>query len=224
MIGGMVLSVAGSTVGWLMPYSMGAVLGGGVVRSFGLLSTYLMAAMLAEALDHVEWKSGFRCDGFSAAVVSIAMTVGMGVGSGLFNMGLGAVNYVPPLADGTVVAQTAAAQNYFIFGYFGFPLISYALVFVLMLFFKAEKDMPQIRLDITARRKAEAEAQGLVYVSPEEKARLEVEEQDRIAEEKRIEELKAKCAKKGLDFATEEAAYQEKLAKKAAKGKKGKKK
>jgi GPH family glycoside/pentoside/hexuronide:cation symporter len=133
-------------------------------------------------------------------------------------MGLGAVRYAPPLADGTVVAQSAAAQSYFIFGYFGFPLITYALVFILMLLFRAEKDMPQIRLDITARRKAEAEARGEVYLSTEEKARLEAEEHDRIAEKKRIEELRARCARKGLSFEEEEAEYQKKRTKKNAKG------
>ena len=37
------------------------------------------------------------------------------------------------------------------------------------------------------------------------------------AEEKRLEELKAKCEKKGLNFAEEEAKYQAKLAEKKAK-------
>lgn len=48
------------------------------------------------------------------------------------------------------------------------------------------------------------------------------EEHDRIAEEKRIEELKTKCAKKGLSFESEEAKYQEKLAEKKTKAEKKK--
>ena len=50
--------------------------------------------------------------------------------------------------------------------------------------------------------------------------RLEQEELDRVAEQKRIAELKAKCEKKGLDFDTEEKKYQEKLAAKQRKSKK----
>ena len=88
--------------------------------------------------------------------------------------------------------------------------------------------MPQITADITARHKAEAEARGEVYISPEEKAAIEQEELEKKAEEKRIEELKEKCAKKGLDFQEEERKYQEKLAaqraKEEAKAKKKKKK
>jgi GPH family glycoside/pentoside/hexuronide:cation symporter len=71
--------------------------------------------------------------------------------------------------------------------------------------------------DITARHKAEAEARGEVYLSIEEKAALEQAENDRIAEENRIKELKAKCEKKGLRFEDEEAKYQAKLAEKKAK-------
>lgn len=52
---------------------------------------------------------------------------------------------------------------------------------------------------------------GIEYVSPEKQAARELAAQERIAEEKRIEELKAKCEKNSLSFETEEAKYQEKL-------------
>ena len=52
--------------------NMVVVLGGLLVKSTGALPTYIMAALLAEALDHVEWKNSFRADGFSASVNSIA--------------------------------------------------------------------------------------------------------------------------------------------------------
>lgn len=43
---------------------------------------------------------------------------------------------------------------------------------------------------------------------------------DEVAEKKRIEELRAKCRKKGLDFEEEEAKYQAKKAEKEKKKKK----
>lgn len=217
MLYGMIMSVIGALIGWLQPHNMGIVLLSLVVRSFGLLPTYLMAAMLAEALDHIEWKNGFRCDGFSASIVSIAATVAMGVGTGLYNLGLGAFGYQAPAADGSWVAQSEFLQNYFVFGYFGVPMIAYLIVFGLMFFFDVEKYVPEMTADITARHKAEAEARGEVYLSIEEKAALEQAENDRIAEENRIAELKAKCEKKGLRFEEEEAKYQAKLAEKKAK-------
>ena len=221
MLVGMTMSFAGALIGWLQPRDMGVVLISLVIRSFGLLPSYLMAAMLAEALDHIEWKNGFRCDGLSASVVSITMTMGMGIAIGLFNLGLGSLGYMPPAADGALAAQTVSVQNYFVFGYFGVPMLTYLCVFILMLFFKVEPLMPQIQADITARHKAEAEARGEVYMSIEEKAALEEAENDRIAEENRIAELKTRCEKKGLNFAEEEAKYQAKLAGKKAKAEAG---
>ena len=108
-------------------------------------------------------------------------------------------------------------QNYFVFGYQGLLSIGAIITFVLFLFFKVEKEMPTIQADITARHKAEAEAAGVEWISPEELTAREQAENDRIAEENRIKELKAKCEKKGLDFDAEEAKYQAKLAAKKAK-------
>jgi GPH family glycoside/pentoside/hexuronide:cation symporter len=217
MLGGMLLSIAGSVVCFIKPDSLPIVLAGIVIRSFGLLPTYLEIGMRADALDHVEWKNKFRCDGFTASIVSIFVTVSLGLGTGLYNLGLGATGYLPPLADGTWVAQSNTVRNFLIFGFLGFSLLTYAAIFILMLFFKVEKHIPQIHADITARHRLEAEAQGEVYVSPEEKARAEQEALDAAAEKKRIEELKARCAEKGLAFEKEETKHQQKLAAKAAK-------
>ena len=76
--------------------------------------------------------------------------------------------------------------------------------------------MQQRVRDFIKRRKAEAEARGIV-ISSEERAAMEQEEQGRKAEEKRIEELHERCRKKGLNFDEEEAKYQKKLADKKAK-------
>ena len=77
---------------------------------------------------------------------------------------------------------------------------------------------------LTERRKAGAAAGGEVYLSPEERAEKEAALQEAEAEKKRIEELKARCAAKGLDFDQEEAKYQAKLAAKKAKADNKKKK
>ena len=53
--------------------------------------------------------------------------------------------------------------------------------------------MQQRVRDFIKRRKAEAEARGIVYISSEERAAMEQEEQGRKAEEKRIEELHERC-------------------------------
>jgi GPH family glycoside/pentoside/hexuronide:cation symporter len=216
-IAGMLLSVVGCIICMLSPRNLPIVLAGMMIYAFGRLPTYTLNSIFADALDHVEWKTGFRPDGLSASIWTIIMTVSMGVATGLFNMGLGITGYTAPLADGTIIPQSQAVQSYIIFSMFGVPAIGLGLIGILMLFFKVEKQLPQIRAAITARHKAEAEARGEVYVSLEEKAAQEQARLDQIAEEKRVEELRAKCAKKGVSFDEEEAKYQSKLAAKKAK-------
>ena len=215
---GLLISAVFGFIFMLNPTNMGFVLGILAIRAFGALPlTYIMMAMFADALDHVEWKAGFRVDGFSMSVYTIIFTVAAGVAQGLFNFGLTKFGYVPPAADGSWVAQSQTVQNYFVFGYQGLFAIGCVITFILFLFFKVEKELPTIQADITARHKAEAAAAGIEWISPEEKAAREQEENDRIAEENRIAELKAKCEKKGLSFEEEEAKYQAKLAEKQAK-------
>ncbi|MBR1842004.1 MAG: MFS transporter [Oscillospiraceae bacterium] len=217
MMIGLGIGAVGSLIVLLFPGNMGIVLGGLVIKSIGALPTYVMAAQLAEALDHIEWKNGFRADGFSASVNSIIITVAAGIGQTILLAGISAFGYRAPVDNLEVINQTDAVKTFFNWCFVGVPMIGYAIGSLLMLRFDVEEKMPQISADITARHKAEAEARGEVYVSPEEKARLEQEEFDRIAEENRIKELREKCAKKGLDFAAEEAKYQAALAEKKAK-------
>lgn len=214
---GMLLAAVGSIPILLAPTRLPVVLGALFIRSFGLLPSYLLASLLGDALDHVEWKSGLRVDGISGATINVICTASAGIALGIFNAGLAGSGYVPPASDGSWVAQSASTVNFITLAYAGIPLLCFLVTGIMMIFFNSEKYGDQARADITARHRAEAEARGEVYVSPEEKAALEEAEQDRIAEEKRIEELKGKCARKGLSFEEEEAKYQAKLQKAAEK-------
>lgn len=218
MLIGLVMAVCASFSFMINPTSMGWVLMTLSIYAFGILPiTYISKAMLADALDHVEWKSGFRADGFSMSIYTIIVTVAAGLAQGLFNLGLSVTGYVPPAADGTWVEQSQAVKNLFVWGYQGVFAVGMIILFVLFWFFRIEKEMPTIRADMVARQKAKAAEQGIEWVSPEEIAAREQEENDRIAEENRVKELREKCEKKGLNFEEEEAKYQAKLAEKKAK-------
>lgn len=217
MMFGFGIGAIGSLIVLLFPGNMGVVLGGLVIKSIGALPMYVIMAMLAEALDHIEWTNHFRADGFSSSVYSIIITVSAGIGQSIILAGINAFGYIAPASASQVITQPPAMQNFFNWCFVGIPMIGYIIGSLLMLRFDVENKMPQISADITAYHKAEAEARGEVYVSPDEKAAREQAELERIAEEKRIEELKEKCAKKGLDFAAEEEKYQQKLKAKRAK-------
>ena len=251
LIGMGAASIASLTM-FFISRNFGAVLGLMTIKAFGMLPTYLFAAMMAETMDHIEWKNGYRCDGFTATINSVTMTIMTGLSTTIFNSGLkiGTANgYVEPFTGTNLteifskltqrglsaqlpmesytansagsftvgVMQSAPIQNWIVICTFLIPAIVFFFIALTMVFFKVEDDVPQMSHDISERHRAEAEAKGEVYYSPEEKAAMEQEENDRIAEETRILELREKCAKKGLNFDEEEAKYQAKLAEKKAK-------
>ena len=216
---GFTIAAIGSLIVIIGGKNMSVVLAGLVIKSIGAIPTYAMMAMLAEALDHIDYVNGFRADGFSASVYSIIGTVTAGLAQSFMLGGINLFGYIAPSSAAESVAQPQAMQTFFVVCFVGIPMVGYLIGALLMLGYNVEKDMSEISAGIIKRHKEEAEARGEVYISPEEKAKLEQEEADRIAEEKRVEELKERCAKKGLDFEAEEAKYQKKLAAKNAKKK-----
>ncbi len=218
MLIGALIAVGGSVLGWIFAENMVGALGGLLIRCIGTLPNLVLLSMVADAMDHVEWKSKVRCDSFMASIYTVISTLVSGFAVSIFNTGITAFGYISPIdteATGLPqVVQNAAMQNYFVFIAFGLPAIIFTVIAILMFFYRLDKKLPEIQKDIAARHKAEAEEKGLVYVDPAEAARLEQEEFDRIAEENRIKELQAKCEKKGLNFEVENQKY---LAKKQAK-------
>ena len=251
---GMLLSFAAGMVMFFVskPGNLVPVLAASFFKAIGMLPTYLFAGMMADAMDHIEWERGYRCDGFTATMSSVLMTIMAGFGTTIFNAGLraGSANgYVAPLTgtsltdifaqlsdkgltaqlamdaytanvDGVytvAVNQPAGVNRWLVICVALIPAITYLIMAVFGYFNDVGEQTPQISKDIQERHRREAEARGEVYVSPEEKAAAEQIENDRIAEENRIAELKAKCEKKGLSFEEEEAKYQAKLAEAKAK-------
>ena len=244
----------------IAPSNLGAAMGGGFVFACGIFAVTTMYAVFGQmAADDIEHKHGFRVEGtlantLIASVCSIILTPI----SGLYETGLSMFGFKAPanltqeafalLAEtdyisalpitsgldagkiSVVFAQNEAVNNWILAAYYGSYAIFALIILIVCIFFTLDKKIPQIRADLENRKKLAAEARGEVYVSPEEQDRIEMEAAAKELEENRIAELKAKCAKKGLDFDTEnqkyldaQAAKQAKLDKKAAKKAKVKK-
>ena len=219
MIIGFLIAAAAEVICWVGARNMPLMLAGSFIYAIGFLPSYVYSALMADTLDYIEYEKGMRADGLTASIFTIINTVSVGIGQGIFNLGLATTGYEAPrlVSEGVYNVQNPATQGFITFAYVGIPLIALVLMAVIMIFLKVENILPKVHEELTARRKAECEARGEVYLSPEEKAELEQAEQDRIAEEKRIEELRARCEKQGLSFDEEEAKYQAKLAEKQAK-------
>ena len=219
MIVGFMIAAAAEVICWIGSHNMGMMLLGSFFYAIGWLPSYVYSALMADTLDYIEYEKGIRADGLTASIFTIIATVSVGIGQGIFNLGLTTTGYESPrlVSEGVYNVQNTATQGFITFAYIGIPLIMLVAMAIIMVFLKVENNLPTIHAELTARRKAECEARGEVYVSPEEKAALEQAENDRIAEENRIKELRERCAKQGLRFEDEEAKYQAKLAAKKAK-------
>ena len=164
-------------------------------------------ALLTDVLDHLEAKNGFRSDGFTMSVYGSIMVGLAGLGTGVVNGLLSAGGY-----DSTNVhMQPKSAQNMLVWLYLAIELICYALLVVIMLFTNVEKHIKEDHEIILEHQKQAVLANGGTWIEPSERLKMEQEESERLAEESRIAELKARCEAKGLSFEEEEQKYQDKL-------------
>lgn len=148
---GFAIAAAGSLLVLLNSNNLTMVLIFLFIKSFGAIPTYVMASLLAEALDHVEWTNGFRADGFSASVHSIIQPLVMGLAQTLLLAGINAFGYIAPESTVQIVAQPEAVQSFFSWCFAGGPMIGYGLCAVIMFFYNIESKMPQISLELAKR-------------------------------------------------------------------------
>lgn len=214
VVGGMFVAVLGGLVSFINVHNFTLVCAGVILKGIGSIpAMYVTLALLSDVLDHLEAKNGFRSDGFTMSVYGAIMVGMTGIGSGIINAFLGVGGY-----DASLAMQSEETQNALVICYLGIELICYAIIAVMLLFLKVEKYVAEDQKTILKHQKAAVLAAGGEWIEPAERLRMEQEEADQKAEEARKEELKAKCAKKGLSFEAEEKKYQQKLAAKKAKG------
>ncbi len=196
---GLLIGAVGGVIAGIWANNIVAVCIGVALKSFGSSpACYMILAMISDVLDHIEAKRGFRCDGLTMSIYSSIMAATTPLAQSFFNAITNAG------ANGAMVTVC----------YIWIETGVYVACAVLMIFFIVEKYLKSDRVEILERQKAEALAAGIEWVEPEERLRREQEEAERLSEEARKMELKAKCEKKGLSFEEEEAKYQAKLAEK----------
>ena len=161
---------------------------------------YISLALMANVLDHQEAVHGIRTDGFSMAVYGSIMVAMSGICNGII-VGLD-----------NVVTGDAGKQFLHTFLAFGVEGICYVIIAIMFLFMNVERFTNVDNKAIVADQKAEVLAANGEWIEPDERLRLEEEENNRLVEEARVAELKEKCEKKGLNFKEENAKFLEKKA------------
>lgn len=204
---GFVLYSLGSLVCWLFPTNLPIVLVGQFIKNIGgLPCAYVFMALFADGLDHIEWKSGIRCDGTAMSVYNIIAVAIVGVSTALFNAMISGAGYIAPeLVDGVTVAaaQPDAVKNVITFAFVGLESVTGVILAVLLVFLSVEKTIARKQEMIRERQKAAALARGEEWVAPEVQAEIDEKKFRKEGERIFAEELEAKCQKKGLDYAAE---------------------
>lgn len=211
-VGGYALVLIGSIVGWMFPDQMIPAMVGGFLRNVGWLpNAYIFATLMCFAYDSVEHKSHMRLEGMMGVAVLTALQALVyapfagGFESTILRMGFVDVEGIMPSVEVT---------NFMTLSFYLFDAILAAVVVVLLPFVDVEKKLPEINAELLRRKKEAVLARGEEWIDPAELERIEQEKAAVLREENRIADLKAKCAKKGLDFDTENAKYLAKQEKK----------
>ena len=236
-VAGFVIYAVGSAICWMAPTNLPVVLVGQFIKNIGgLPCAYVFMALFADALDNLEWKNGFRCDGIAMSAYSVIITAAAGLVTGIFNGGLWAADYIAPEtvevmpavtdaiqkvitnADGTfsiIYNQPEAVTTVFILFFVGLEAVAGLVYAVMLLPVTVEKTVDKKLVIIRARQRAACEARGEVWAEPEVRAAEEQKRLDTEAEEYYRKELKERCQKKGSDYEAELAKHTEALRAKA---------
>ena len=160
---GFVLYSIGSLICWLVPNNMVVVLIGQFIKNIGgLPCAYVFMALFADTLDHLEWKSGIRCDGIAMSIYNIIACAMIGIVTGIFNGLLANAGYIAPVIDelGNTVAsaQPEAVDRVITFSFVGLETFTGIILAVLLAFFSVEKTIGRKQAVIKARQGIEVDA------------------------------------------------------------------
>ncbi len=152
---GMVIGVAGGVIAGLGNGNIVPVAVGVALKCLGSSpAAYVILAMLADVIDHIEFKSGMRTDGLTMSIYSSIMVAGTPICNSIFSAILNISGYVQDadVALGTA-AQSAAVQNAISISYIWVETVAYAVCAALIFLFTVEKNLPEEQAQIAARKK-----------------------------------------------------------------------
>lgn len=154
-LAGFILYAIGGAICWAFPTSMTVMLVGQFIKNIGgLPCSYVFMALFADVLDHVEWKSGFRCDGIAMSIYNIIAVAMVGICTGIFNGMLAGAGYVAPeILNGVTVAtaQSDTVKGVITFGFVGLEVFTGVILAVLLVFLNVEKSIEKKQAEIKAR-------------------------------------------------------------------------
>lgn len=153
---GMLAGAAGGVIAGLGSHNFVLVAVGVALKCLGSApACYLILAMLADVIDHIEFKRGIRTDGLTMSIYSSLMVAATPIMNAVFMAMLNAANYQRPTGGAGTIIQTAAVQSTITVGYIWVETIAYVVCAALIFFFTVEKKLPEEQAAIAARHRQE---------------------------------------------------------------------
>ena len=136
--------VAGFAVLGFAGTSHALLLAGTILRSIGAGPIFAgIYALIADACDYGEWKTGIRSEGLMSASQSVGSKVGIGFGSAITGWIIGLAGY-----NGAAAVQTDAVKSAIVFDFSWLGLIISVALFFCILLMDVEKYLPEIRASL----------------------------------------------------------------------------
>lgn len=153
---GMLIGAAGGVIAGLGGSNIIPVAIGVALKCLGSApACYMILALLADVIDHIEFKNGIRTDGLTMSIYSSIMVAGTPICNAIFSalLNISGYNQHADVAMG-ILGQSAAAQQVISASYIWVETVAYALCAVLIFFFTIEKDLPKEQAVIARRSQA----------------------------------------------------------------------
>ena len=143
--------IAGLGGGHIIPVAIGVAL-----KCLGSSpACYLILAMIADVIDHIEYRTDIRTDGLTMSIYSSLMVAATPICNSIFSAMLNGSGYnqAADVALGTA-AQTAGVQAAISVSYIWVETVCYIIgAAILILFWTVEKDLPREQAEIAKRNK-----------------------------------------------------------------------
>ena len=211
---GFALALVSGIFGWIFANNPIMAIVFGFIKNLGLIPyAYITVSLFASALDNVEYRTGMRLDGMLGVAI-------IGIVTGLLASPFGGMYETILLGkgfDAQLAVQADNVKQWICFCFWGLDILTAIIYIVVMTFYDIDKKLPEINAALHERRKQAVIDSGEEWVEPEELERREQEEIAAEHERNRLEDLRIRCEKKGLDFEIENRKYLEKKAQTEAK-------
>jgi GPH family glycoside/pentoside/hexuronide:cation symporter len=154
-LAGLILSVVTCFIYFIDVRSIWVAAIGLLFRNLGLMPTNIMfMASITDTIEYGEWKTGVRTEGLINSAASFGMKVGTGLGGAIVLWTLAAADF-----NADLVKQASSADNAIITLMIILPAAMYAVMAVLMFFFKLDKKYDKIVKELAERKKLAESAQ-----------------------------------------------------------------